>query len=528
MKEDKGRPIILIILLLIVAVGIGCYYYINHNNKDGKDEKVTQEVNTDSKNGYNYKLLSTKNDYVIKYKKYIIEYNAEKHLLYKISDIDGNVLFEGEQEYDDFILDINKNIYIYTDNEDGTNNAIVLYKLEDKEFEKVKELYKKDYYIDLVVYEEENSEEDILYYDDFDYYLLGFEAINTANDNDDSIYYPLNGEEVELKGIGFKGDEVRLSIDQYVVTNNKDYITYYKVDKNRKNDLQGIYSLKDKKVLINATYDGIHSSMKNTYVVEKNNKAGIIDINEKKLVDFEYDFIDDNGDYYVVSKNGKMAIMDKNYKVISDYFIKYPGGDYIYELCCSNRNSFALEKFGDKYLYFVDNDYLNETQSDDEEKESKNEVYIVNSDYTMKKTSARDYYIGDDGKTIFLRSEKDNKVYVYDNKLNLKFEIDLNKYNVKENDVYFTIFGNTIYDIDNELYFDLKTGKELEDKKVVAEFNNVRIEFEKEQVDIIIDNKNVHSIKTEYLLPLVKFDKGFYLYYQDESSNDEIALFTKK
>ncbi len=532
MKEDRGKPVVLVILILIIGLAVGGYYWFSHKD-GGKDERMVDEVKTKTKNGYNYKLLSTKNNFDIKYNKYILEYNTEKGMLYKISEIDGKILFEGEQPYDDFSIGIDNEWYVYKEEQHDADNTYTIYRLKGKEFEEVSKIHEDNNYVTPVQLEV-NDDKYMLTDYDFDFYLMGFYVDDYDYDNNEvknSYYYTLKGEKKELKGIALKGDAVRLDVESAIITHDKNNITYYLPDSKRDNNLQGIYSLKDMKVVVDATYDGVYATNNNSYIVEKNKKAGIIDVNGNKLVDMEYDFIDDNDDYYVVSKNNKMAIMDKDYKVISDYFLKYPGGEYGYELCCANRNSFSLSKYGDKYIYFIDNDYLGYLQEDsdsEEVKESKNEVYIINKDFSMEKTKANEFYATTDGKTVFLESNKENKIYVYDDKLNFKFEIDLSEKELKLDDVYLNVEGNVIYDLDNDLYYDLKTGKELKDHKMTREINNVKLVFEKKRVDIFLDGEKIHSIKTEYLLPVDKYENGFYVYYQNDDEKDEIAIFSKK
>lgn len=487
--------IVLIIGLLILG---GWYWYNHQNPRKGKEPK---DVITSSKIGYNYTLISSKNDMNIYYNKYVIDKTDDGYL--KIMTLDGSTLYEGQaSEYDSFILGYDNNLYFIKDDDAENENIITLYRLDNKEITKVFEIYDSDIYLDQIVYCDSEG---------FDY-LIGFAGSEKYSDGEvKTVIYSLDGNKEELDGYEIIGDSLRTGAGEEFRTANPSYISFGNAK------VQGLYDLDKMEVAIDPSYDELKSTHNNSFIVIKNNKTGIINEKQKKLVDFEYDFIDYNVDFYVVSKNHKLAIMNKDYKLVTGFDFDYLGNqEYKSKLCCAEYNTFAAYKIGNKYLLVT-----NINASGEDFIYSKNEAYIINSDGKYETVPETGYGITDN--SVYFYSSNDKKISFYNHNLEHMYDLDYTDYDVDINDLYFTKVQNALHEETLDLYYNATTGEELENFFPVYENMNIKIEYKNEKYIVYVDDKVVEKIDGEAGFNIININKGFYL-----AGNDSIIVFKEK
>lgn len=132
----------------------------------------------------------------------------------------------------------------------------------------------------------------------------------------------------------------------------------------------GLYRVDNKQELIKPIYDELVRAKEGIFVAVKNEKAGIIDMNGKVLLDFRYDVLEPAGDYYIAGTGNSIVLLDSNYKEIPSSTLRVNRlNQYQYHSCCSYESPFytfvfaskffvATASVGNSYTY----SYLNENQ----------------------------------------------------------------------------------------------------------------------------------------------------------------------
>ncbi len=160
---------------------------------------------------------------------------------------------------------------------------------------------------------------------------------------------------ITLKDLGIFGFENAACEDKHVYDNQ--YIITYDKTKTSENSYYsylGIYDIKNDKELVKPVYELLVSIGDKKFIAQKDGKTGIIDVNGKVLLDFQYDFIEKVGSYYIVNKNNGIVVLDSNYKEISDVLEVGPI-TYHYYLCCGTMNIFGGTMFGDNLIIRIGN-----------------------------------------------------------------------------------------------------------------------------------------------------------------------------
>lgn len=522
--NDKGNKIFgeikafLILVIIIGLIGGGTWYWYTHFYDANKNK--TTETTPESKD--EYKVISyvskEKNHDLFVLGEYLIE-RTENHVV-KVMDLSTNVLYDDKIECSDVYLGIDNKLYFVLDESGDYENSITLYRLEDKKIVEVQTIENLGVYYSPLVYEKSDTIE-----------LIGFAGSleNQTDDGDSSnkeYIVLLDGTSMELENATLFGNTKNLGTSEPIKTSSSQYIiTVHKVGEK---DLFGLYDLKNKKVIIEPSYDVLKEAGNDRYVAVKNGKAGIINAKREILVDYKYDFIDVNDGFFVVSKDKKLAIMNDQYKLVTDFAFDYQGdseiGDieYGYYLCCSSINSFEAYKVGDKYVLITnvgDYGYYNY---------DKHTAYFIEPDGSSKEIEER--YL--DVKGNFIYSEiGDNKFVVYDEDLNEKYNIDLTKYDY---DIYYLnlINGNTIvaYSDNNEVYMDYKTGEEI--KSMMSFEKNIdtfQLKYANNKLVIKTSEKNEISFDVNDFNydSFVKLDDKHY-YYINESANNSLFVMIMK
>ena len=491
MSEMKSFFTILFIIGLLI---LGGWYWYKHSDV-GKNKDEEENNNGSSKYVYKeYKETEELGTPKLYYGKYIAYNN--KGLFTKIVTLDGKDIISEAVDADEFFLDTNGNI-CFVDYDDNDNLTLYLY--EDNELKKEFSMIDDDTRVNFILYYDRET---------WDEYLLG---LFSYDDNFKTVsIYSLDGDSHDFEGYYMLGDTARLDYEENVITYNKKYVSFSDEEN------VGLYDLENYEVAIEPKYNGIYSAGKN-FVVEKDDKSGLISSKQKILLPIEYDFIDYvDEEYFVVAKDNKMAIMNSDLVLVTDYSFDFQGEQFFYKLCCGEENDYFSIKSGDRYMLVTNANIYN--------KYEKNEAYLINKDGTY--TTVEEYEVQEvDGYYLFLN--KDKKTYdVYNKDFEKQYTINLKSYDFSSDDVWFGRIGDILLIEDNNIYFDIKTGEELESAELVNEFDNVKLVYNKDDVDVFVDGKNAGKIEfSKYYRNLTfnKFNKGFYI-----STASGIHVFVEK
>lgn len=454
--EVKSFFILVIIIALVI---LGGYLFVKYAepiewNKKKNENKEEIIIN----NNDDYEVLS----YVTEVKdghlnfinnKYLVEYSGK--YITKIMDKDLNILYESDEEEKYIVSEgVNGNLYAYTTGEADDGLILNLYVLENEKLVEVKEFSNVGiYYTPLYT----------------DNYLVGIVGNNCYLDDElnsvcDTELFTLDEKSNELENLYVEGDlKQGTGKDAPIFTRNSKYV----VVKDIADSKYGLYDLVNHEIIIKPAYDDLYTTYNNSYVALKDGKVGIIDKKLKKLVDFDYDFIDINKDYYIVSKENKLAILDNEYKLLTGFEFPYynytdnvVNGGYISRDSLVNINSFASLKLNDKYL-LINN--------------IKNQVgytYLADSVYFIE---GKDLYINYDVESfgvedlLYSYSIDTGMLVIYDDMMIEKLTIDLSDYDFEKYPKIELVNSNTVVvTMDSELYFDYETGEEIENIQDVS------------------------------------------------------------
>lgn len=465
-----------IIILIIGAVALGCYLFVKYaepinwgkNKDDGfktQDTELykTALYKTEIEDGY----LKVIND------KYLIEYTKENYIR-KIMSLDLEVLYEDDEDTEvyEVIEGIDNQLYLYTYSESDDAGILILYVLENEKIVEVKEFATEGIYYDLVIY---------------DNYLVGVSSNESymdeeLNDIVKSTIYTLNNNEYTIDDYLIVGDDSQIveGMPSIVYTNDSRYIII------SKNNLYGLYDLVEGKIVIKATYNDLYTGVNGEYVAIKDGKTGIINKKLKKIVDFNYDFIDINYGYYIVSKSGKLALMNEEHKLITGYDFKYLGDKpYSYGRgVASKDNSFMSFNYYDYYVLVngVGN-YVNGLNY------KSKELHVISKDGTYR-TVKSDMFTND---LYYSYDEKNDTFVIYGYDLEERYKINLSDYDYDDYPEIKLINNNVIViKLDSELYYDYETGEELAElKDVTYHMIGLQINYvaKENKVNVIRDNK---------------------------------------
>lgn len=482
--EVKSFFILIIIISLVVLGGWLFIKYAepiewNKKNKDKENEVIT----TDAYNIATYTVGEGEGKYLsLLGEKYLVEY--DNYTPVKIMDRYTNVLYEisSGEEYT-LRIGIDGNLYAveYLDSENDWNK-FNLYVLENEKMVLVKEFI------------EDNTLYSFLLNEDYLVGIIGYSYYEEENSVYESSVYLLNDMEYTLKDYVFAGDEVRLGIDDDYYTSNEDYIVISALNET----MYGLYDLKNGEIIIEPTYEGLYTSFDGNYVAVKDGKAGIIDRKLKKIVDFEYDFIDIKEDFYVVSKNNKLAIMNDEYKLVTDFVFDYQKSDmnidYSYQLCCASFNTFDAYKVNDKYILVTN---VGEVALD--LKYDKSETYVIDGNGKYKTIKGNYFEANKEYAYAYLKETKE--IVFYDSTTFEKtYTLEFSGYDYNEMPYIKVIGNNIVASLSSDLYYNFENGEELQHPLLYTfEVNGVEFEYDLEisEFKMIADGKKVASFGYE-------------------------------
>ena len=505
-SEFKSFLIIILIIGLLVLGGWAWYKYIKDHPKP---ESETIQESKKEVVGYNYKVVNKDGNEAQVLDNYIILY--KDGYVTKILSLTGEVLYEGSYKANTFALGIDKKLYLLDVQSADDANSIKVSKFDGNE---IKEVYSVG--VDNVYFQ-------LIYYSDYenDSYLVGLAGSEFVFEDgeskiEDTYFYDLKGNGDSFNGYMLSGDVAVLDIESDIYTYNEQYITF--VDNN---DKYGLYDYVNEKMVTEASYDGLYGTYNDNFVAVKDKKAGIINSNEKILVVFEYDFIDQHKDFYVVSKDDKLAIMNKDYEFVTGFDFKYQKGDgegFIYKLCCASFNTFAAVKYGNKYI-LVTNNMINEYGLD----YPIDETYIIDSNGESEAIKEDGFNILDN--YIYFFDKKSNSYAFYDKDLDYRFTVDLSTYAFAKDFQYFYEFGDYVYVSGKNIYFDTKNGKEVTKPEESFVNKNVKVIDGNNKAVISVDGEEVVTLKNSKKNPMIQEDYSNGFYFADD---EKLIVFIEK
>ena len=316
--EKNNSNIIIIILsaVIVILVIILLLVLLGGNKKEDKDKKEEPEkeekedisdkdIAIDKMNSHNAKFY---------YNKYIVDYENKRIINLdgkKLSDIDTSwTIRQGE----------NKSLIIYKTDK---NNTIVKRIINDEVDEKQ--------YSGLISFIVDAKTDKIL------------GIVNKEKDHDVlDLYTDKDVNSVDLENLRIYTFSTAEGQDKYIYNNR-----YIVTSGNSKVSNHGLYDIKDKKELIEKEYTGIEYLHDDIFVAIQDDYSGVIDKNNKILLDFDYDSIQYSNGLYFVANNSTLEILDSDFKNLNSP-IEIPNlKHFTYNPCCGERNPYILLSYKD-------------------------------------------------------------------------------------------------------------------------------------------------------------------------------------
>lgn len=213
--------------------------------------------------------------------------------------------------------------------------------------------------------------------------------------------------------------------DNYLVTNS--------------NNKYGLYDLKNDKELIPVKYEFLKYLKDKKLVAIKDKKAGIIDINDKEITKFKYDFIESSGNYFLAGED-KLKVLDKDGKELGTEIDVKNLNNYSYFLCCGNINPFTAYTFGSNLLIKTG------TKVED------TKYYYLKGD-TLEKLDILTMNIS--GKYLVTLNSDDETVTIYNQKMEKVIDIKVDTYRGTSANVFLDV----LLVLDYNKFYNMKTGE---------------------------------------------------------------------
>ena len=509
-KSRKGLVFLSIVFLVLIILGGSFVWYTKiykASDKNVDDNEVKKVSKNDKLKFVSYEKANASYSFL---SDYILVSGSSKgtdyNKIYAILDSNGKELakFDSGFEYSSVYTGVDGKLYleVLISDDESSSNRLELKVFEDGKINNVYSEEEKGYMFTSIVLN--NGD------------LLGY-AKNPVDGYDpeedekvnSQVYLVENKKKIDCGDYTVEGDKeshynkINSSSNYIVVSKTTDGVKKY-----------GAIDLKTGKLVLGFDYEQLVTTTDNNFVVVKNKKAALITAKLKKLIDYEYDFIEANDGFYVVGIGKKMALMDKNYKLFTEFDFDFENAlmtdGYDYRVSERGFNSFAAQKYNDKYVLLTkDNVFVT---GSDKTSRVKNDVYIIGSDgkYTQIKNVNFDINKG----LAYSFDEIKKEITVYDENLVEKSKISLKDYDLEDSVVGCLKYEHVIAVTTRytTLYFDYETGKELDDATYVVTLNNLTINVDlKNQEVTYMDGKAVQDDLTSKL----EYDDAFLHYYKD-------------
>lgn len=496
-KKQKRREILkeirafFILVICIGLISLGAWYWYTHiYNQEPKREHQSEKV---EKKVDEYKTvkytIANEDDYLeVLNDSFLLE--KDKKYIYKIMDLKGNTLFEGKETFEHIYEGVDNQIYAYNINGTEFESIVELYRLEDNSFKRIETISYPNVKLNSITYEDENGFKK----------LIGFSGTSSTYDEDlnsivETKVYTIKEKELSLKNYYIAGDN-ESTHQTDIITYDPTYIIIYTYENGKKN--YGLYDLKEDHLVIKPQYEGLYTNGIN-YIAIKNGKAGVITSKLKKIVDFQYDFIDRQDSYYVVSKNNKLAIMDEDYHLVTNFVFDYQktndNQSYSYNLEKDNINTFKSVKKNNTYILTINNgEELGYTYN-------KHETYIITNSKEIKTITSNLFHASNNNSLVYSYDKENKKYTIYDQELEKSYDINLSEYDYNNYPTIELVNENTLaINLNSKIYFNYETGEEIEhyqDYQTVV--NGVKITYDnsKENVEYQVNNETLATIPVD-------------------------------
>ncbi len=347
-KKNYTLLIVFIVLIILLGIGVFAYFDLTREEKEEVKELNYQTII----NEYGKEIENVASDYLLD-NDAINDFSEieskVKYTRHKVSCDKVYINIDGTVYLSDCSVDGKKvnEVYGYKKNitsKDAENDCKISYNRyrEELEFyvegEKISvypcesgncSLHETDNFVynsclDKIAVIDDGEDILLYYYKEAQSLLDPLSLITMVKDNDSAKGFIAKNKDGKygystIKGIekiDFKYDVLGLISDDKLYSRGIDY-------KNKKlrackSDKCGIIDFEDKKI-VDFKYEDIYLGYKNNYVAKKDNQYYLIDKEGKKKLDKGYDMIFAFEDILVVSKDSKLSIVDyKGKKIIDD------------------------------------------------------------------------------------------------------------------------------------------------------------------------------------------------------------------
>lgn len=499
-KEIKSFFILLLIIGLIVGVTWYWYTYMYDKNRNKEEEQPTSTTEQINDISYDIKSYKSSTNLALVNDKYILEY-SDKYI-YKVLDTNLDVIFEGEQYYNDFYYGNDDKLYIITEDIADYENIIDIYVLSGNEF------IKKDTLNDSSVQYKPIITNDEILLGFIGYYDCSLDE--TSQDEELTNYLYLLGQTKKEIGKMIIDENNIIENDSFIKNTSTDYLIVSLDNK------IGVYDIKTNDYLINPHYTKISPGLNNEFIVtDKDELSCIVDKNDKNVLEMTYDFISPSVDYYVLGKNKKVSIMNRNhdeianlelnYRHINDDNIVLDDGAYDFFNAYDVHGKIVLEH----YNVFLSGN--NQTVN----------IYIFDENGAYE-TVTTDYFSYDkETDLIYTYNSKNKELTIYNDKLEVAYDIDLSIYNYK-NIPFVNVYNNDLLfvNIGNGLYFDRYTGESQGEKHEIVyedqDFKTIYNSKDKKLTVTIGDKTEEYKVYSfDQNANLIRKEDGTYLIFYD-------------
>ena len=298
--------------------------------------------------------------------------------------------------------------------------------------------------------------------------------------------------------------------DKYIYGNR--YIITAKDNLNKNGYTKfGLYDIKSNEQIIDGTYDGLEYLHDDIYVAIKGDKSGVIDKDNKVLLQIKYKSVSYLNGLYFVGSNNKIEVFDNSLKSLSSYLTVSKLNDFSYHMGAGKSEPYRLVKYNNYVVVGVlENDgiynYTFVAKNGDQKPIGKGYVSVADN-YLIKS------------------STEDTKIVLYDNLLNESHVLEANQSGIKLTDDEVSIFLNFVLVINGNKFFNLKTdadaGHITEYRKVNRGYE-VKLVFNGQKTGTLTitkdDNvlKEVEGVSTKEFLEAenngIYFNKGYFIY----------------
>ena len=473
-KETKEKKtinrvaIVLSTIVLMFGIIYGFWYYNrdsflrNRNNSNN----ITEEDINDKDVKYEVKELKLEGvqTYLLQESLFKgIELDTYGNQTNNYYDLDGNLL--GSSKYDYFLGSDN---FLYKIDHDIQNKTVSINMIK-----KGKEYPVKNITVDT----DKVTYHPLYYVKDDNYFSIGF---ITEDEEGNSKLYVLNEgivNEYNTKEFSFIGNNAILTTDDAIITEDPNYIAITKG-----NGKDGIFSLKDMKIVAPLEYDVALAIGNNGFILKKDKKASIYDSNMKSLT-IPYDYIEKIYDYYLVSRNNKFALLDSTLKQVTDFAIPQYKEELSYHTSYINNNGYDIIKLYDGIIVTTINP----------DKEEVSELYVY-QDKKLKKYTINNMEISN---FIYSADIKERTYTIYDDEYKELYKINVDDYFKDENMLELELlrFGNTLsLSNDNkEVYLNYKDGNKQENISdyEVSYTESIKLRVHNNSIDKGINNNTI-------------------------------------